>query len=106
MGVAVSVDCLVTVVANKQVVVVQTGWLCPGTSHFDEFNNDIDSVVFEFPISVKFEQYNTLQAANETVLNSNNNGLPKYNCGDTYTCIDFVYPISFQSITSRVNKRA
>ena len=90
----ISVNLPVTVIANKEEVVIQTEEdYALVQAIFDEFSNDIDFVEFEFPITVVFEQYNEIQVDNETVFN----GIVKAcqnTIEDTYTCVDFVYPIS------------
>lgn len=90
----ISVNLPVTVVANKQEVVIQTeDDYALVQAIFDEFNNDVDYVEFEFPITVVFEQYNDIQVDNETVFNSIVKACQN-TIIDTYTCVDFVYPIS------------
>lgn len=90
----ISVELPVTVAANEQEVVVKTeADYALVQAIFDEFNNDVDSVEFEFPISVVFEQYNTIQVENETIFNSIVQACEN-SIIDTYTCVDFVYPIS------------
>jgi hypothetical protein len=90
----ISVNLPVTVVANKQTVIIQTEEdYTLVQAIFDEFSNDIDFVEIEFPITVVFEQYNDIQVENETVFNSIVEACQN-NIIDTYTCVDFVFPIS------------
>ncbi|MEM7087473.1 MAG: hypothetical protein AAF489_14900 [Bacteroidota bacterium] len=90
----ISVNLPVTVVANKQEVVIQTeDDYALVRAIFDEFDNDVDFVEFEYPITVVFEQYNELQVDNETVFNSIVLACQNI-ISDAYTCVDFVYPIS------------
>jgi len=90
----ISVALPVTVVANKQEVIIETeDDYALVEAIFDEFSNDIDFVEFEFPITVVFEQYNSIQVDNETVFNSIVQACQNAII-DTYTCVDFVYPIS------------
>ncbi|MBL4663002.1 MAG: hypothetical protein JKY22_05500 [Flavobacteriaceae bacterium] len=90
----ISVEIPVTIVANKQEVVIQTeDDYALVQAIFDEYSNDIDSIEFEFPITVVFEQYNTIQVNNKTVFNSIIDACQN-TIVDTYTCVDFIYPIS------------
>lgn len=90
----ISINLPVTVIANKQKVVIETeDDYALVQAIFDEFSNDIDSVSIEFPITVVFEEYNDIKVGNETVFNSIVRACQN-RIVDTYTCVDFVYPIS------------
>jgi len=88
-----SVALPVTVVANDQeVVLVNEADYALIVAIFDEFENDIDTLEIVFPIWVVFERFNRVQVESEAVLNSIISACQN-DIDDTYTCVDFVYPI-------------
>ena len=90
----ISIKLPVNIIANDQKLTLETeadyGLV---EAIFEEFTNDVDFVEIQFPITIVFEQYNEIGVTNATVFNSIvnacQNGIP-----DTYSCADFVYPIS------------
>lgn len=83
----------VTVIANEQQIVIQDeGDYALVAAIFNEFANDIDSLEIIFPISVVFEDFNILEVGSQAVLETIIAACQN-NIDDTYTCIDFQYPI-------------
>lgn len=92
-------DCIsvvypVQVVANGQQVTLQSiDDISLVEDIFNQFPNDTDSLVINFPITVTTENFDQIVVENQTALDaliaSCNNAI-----SDTYNCVDFVYPIT------------
>jgi len=90
----ISVRLPVTVVVNEQKLIIsdeQDFGLIQAI--FDEFANDIDILEIIFPIRVVFEGFNEVEVGSQAALTSIIDNCQN-DIDDTYTCVDFEYPIS------------
>jgi len=60
---------------------------------FGQYPNDIDTLEIVFPIYVVYEDFSQTEIANQTTLDSLIANCPNL-IEDTYSCVDFIYPIS------------
>ncbi len=84
----------VSVYANNQLLTIQTiSDLQLIQDIFDQFPNDTDTIEIVFPINVVYEDY-----SEETIQSISDMATLIGNCqsfiADTYTCVDFEYPIT------------
>ncbi|MBT8254984.1 MAG: hypothetical protein KJO23_00450 [Bacteroidia bacterium] len=89
----ISVSLPVTVIVNGQEVIIQQ----PSDYQlildiFNSFENDIDTLEIVFPIRVIFEDYQDIEVGSLQVLTGIIEACVN-EVDDTYTCVDFIYPI-------------
>lgn len=82
------------VIANNQQLTIQSlADIDSVQVIFDQFPNDTDTIDIVFPVSVVYEDYSQIEISNQAELVSIITNCPNF-IDDTYSCMEFVYPIS------------
>ncbi len=81
------------IVNSQQLIIGSLDDLDMVQAIFDEYPDDRDTVDVVFPVSVIYEDYSQIEISNQGELISIITNCPNF-IEDTYSCMEFVYPIS------------
>jgi hypothetical protein len=91
----------VTVQVNSQLLVVQSIFdLQTIQLIFDQSQTDIDTIEIVFPIDIVYEDYSEDTMSSQADMDALNANCPNF-IDDTYSCVEFLYPISCYTYNSQ-----